>query len=146
MALEQPFYHVAIAVPDLDAAMEELSRTVGLSWGEAREAEYPDGPIRFTYSVDGPPHIELVQGSPGSPWDAADGARFDHIGFWSSSLDDDKRELHDRGMPIEVDGEELGNPIFSYHRSEISGLRVELVTEEMRPHVRGGPDAAASSS
>jgi len=39
----------------------------------------------------------------GSPWDATAGSRMDHIGYWSSDLNADKRRLVERGAPMEFD-------------------------------------------
>jgi glyoxalase/bleomycin resistance protein/dioxygenase superfamily protein len=127
-----PFYQVGIIVPDLEPAMEELGATLGLTWGTVVEAPYEPAPIRFVFSVQGPPHVELIEGPDGGPWSSAGGPRIDHIGFWSPDVQAGKRELEQRGLPIDVDGETLGNPIFSYHRAESCGMRVELVSDALR--------------
>lgn len=127
-----PFYQVGVIVPALEPAMEELGTALGLTWGTVVEVDYEPAPIRFVFSVQGPPHIELIEGPQAGPWSSAGGPRIDHIGYWSSDVAADKRELRARGLPIDVDGEQLGNPIFAYHRAEHSGMRVELVSDAMR--------------
>src|SRR4249919_1547619 len=122
-----PFYQVGIIVPDLEPAMEELGTALRLTWGRIVEVDYPPAPIRFVFSVQGPPHIELIEGPDEGPWSSAGGPRIDHVGYWSSDVAADKRELEARGLAIDVDGEQLGNPIFTYHRTEHSGMRVELI-------------------
>jgi Glyoxalase/Bleomycin resistance protein/Dioxygenase superfamily len=61
-------YHIGLTVPDLGVAMEQYAATLGFSWatihesrpevivdGERRQAE-----IAVTYSMQGPPYLELV--------------------------------------------------------------------------------------
>jgi Glyoxalase/Bleomycin resistance protein/Dioxygenase superfamily len=127
-----PFYQVGIIVPELEPAMEELGTALGLSWGAIRTGDYPPSPIRFVFSVEGPPHIELIEGPETGPWSSAGGPRLDHIGYWSQDVPADKRELEGRGLPIDADGEALGNPIFCYHRAPSSGMRVELISSAVR--------------
>ena len=131
-AIRSPFYQVGIIVGELEPAMQELSRALGVTWGEIKTGDYKPEPIRFVFSVQGPPHIELIEGGEQGPWSSAGGPRLDHIGFWSADLPADKRKLADRGLPIELDGEALGNPIFTYHRAAACGIRVELVSEVRR--------------
>ena len=77
-------YHQGVRVPDLDAAMAELGDVLSLTWCEPQTRDQslwlPDVgaatiPLRFTYSADGPQHVELLQGAPGSVWDGARAAR-----------------------------------------------------------------------
>jgi Glyoxalase/Bleomycin resistance protein/Dioxygenase superfamily len=81
-------YHIGLTVPDLGAAMAQYSATFGFTWasihestpevivdGERRQAE-----IAVTYSMQGPPYLELVQERRGSIW-GADGLALTHVGF-----------------------------------------------------------------
>jgi hypothetical protein len=129
---QHPFYQVGIIVPDLDPAMEELASALGVTWGTVVTPEYANGPKRFVFSIEGPPHIELIEGRPGSPWDCSDGPRLDHIGLWTADIQAGKARLAAAGMPIDTDGADLGNPIFTYHDAPACGMRVELVDEARR--------------
>ena len=71
-------YHQGVRVPDLDAAMDELGPALGITWcsPQAREQRVwlpGEGaatlPLRFVYSAEGPQHVELLEGPPGSIWD-----------------------------------------------------------------------------
>ena len=71
-------YHVGVRVIDLEAAMAELSEALDITWASVVEREQQawtpaDGafttPLRFTYSCEGPQHVELLQGAPGSLWE-----------------------------------------------------------------------------
>jgi hypothetical protein len=129
-----PIFHIGIVVPDLRAAQEQLGKALGLTWGEWRRERYGDWELQAVTSVEGPPHLELQQGSPGSPWDAKGQARFDHIQRWSTDLASDMAEMTGDGMAVDVDGADLGLP-FCYLRTE-GGLRVELIDDKMRPQFR----------
>ena len=75
-----PFYHVGLVVPDVHAAMEQYTQTLGLTWATPHESalkvivdgEPRVGQLAVTYSLQGPPHLELIQersGPCGAPTD-----------------------------------------------------------------------------
>jgi lactoylglutathione lyase len=87
----QDVFHVGIRVAGLEDAMEQLGAGLGLTWCEVTHRDQqmwsPTGaadvlPLRFTYSVEGPQHIELLQGPPGSVWDGHDLPGVHHMGVW----------------------------------------------------------------
>ncbi|MEV0529578.1 VOC family protein [Streptomyces sp. NPDC050439] len=108
-------------LPALGRCRVERSRV-----GPARRLGLPD---RLT--TDGPPFIELVEGAQGSPWDASAGARFDHIGFWSSDVEEGSRRLEAEGFPVDFSGCPHGRQ-FVYHRMDSVGARMELVDVSRR--------------
>jgi hypothetical protein len=64
-------FHIGVAVLDLDEAAAELTASSGLRWapvldrplrGWMQGKEYVERPARITYSVDGPMHVELIEG------------------------------------------------------------------------------------
>jgi hypothetical protein len=84
-------FHVGVVAADIDAAMAEMSRTLGLTWkggrpqemqlcifGEDRTVE-----MRIAHSVEGPPHVELIQATPDSPWAAPTAEGVHHLCYWS---------------------------------------------------------------
>lgn len=84
-------FHVGIVADDIDAAMREMSADLGISWkgGELTErALVIDGEdrrigMRIAHSVQGPPHLELIQAAPGTPWQTPSGAGVHHVCYWS---------------------------------------------------------------
>ena len=128
-------YHLGQTVPDLGAAMEQYTATFGFSWatihestpevivdGERRRAE-----IAVTYSIQGPPYLELVQERRGSIW-GADGFALTHVGFWAEDLDAGRRSLEESGLVARVrDAGRDGSPArYSYHPFG-GGMWIELV-------------------
>jgi len=124
-------YHVGFVVPDVAHAMAELTRSVGVQWNAIRDERLGSWSYRIVFSTVAP-YVELIEGPPGSPWDASDGARFDHLGWWSGALDETAARLEAHGWPIEFDGRAHGRR-FVYHRVEAIGGRIELVDARNQP-------------
>jgi len=122
-------FHVGIRVTDLAAAQQELTESLGVSW--TKPATIPmkawlPGTGRHSYdltlsfTVDGPVHIELLHGSPGSYYDVSDGgAGLHHIGVWVDDVAKVNNDLVARGYTVELAGDtpENGYGSFTYIRS-----------------------------
>jgi hypothetical protein len=118
-------FKIGMAVPDLQRAMEELTAGMGLQWSEVIETEWGDGKLRIAFSRTPRPYLELIEGPPGSPWDAGTGARVVNLGYWSADVDGDRAALEARGMPVVVDGREHGRE-WAWLAGSASGVTVEL--------------------
>lgn len=146
-------YHIGIRVRDLDSAMAEMGVALGVTWCSVQSLEQkvwtPDGglqtvPLRFTYSAEGPQHLELLEGAPGSVWHAGDAPGIHHTGVW---VDDVRAEV----AAVVADGWTIvaaqsspdeGYGVFAYVQPP-SGLIVELVWSAIEPMFQrwwnGGP-------
>ena len=133
--------HTALAVPDIETAMSFYGNALGLTWARPQQRAISirvaagdlTTEIRFTYSRQGPPHLELIEGAAGTIWAPVNGLH--HIGLWSHQLEIDAARLQHRGMSLEVAGLSRSGRQpsgFTYHRSA-HGLRVELVDAAARP-------------
>lgn len=120
------FYHLCFVVADLERATADLTRTVGVQWSPVRAGRLGDWDYCITFSLDGPPFLEVIQGPPGSPWDATAGPRFDHLGYWAADLEADQHHLTEHGAPPDFDACPYGSR-FSYHHLDSIGARIELV-------------------
>jgi hypothetical protein len=143
----QDTFHVGVRVPDLGEAMDQLSRGLGVTWAECREipAQALWTPqhglqhvhLRYTYSAQGPQHIELLEGSPGSFWDGRGDSGAHHVGVWVDSVVDDTERLVAAGWTLlgaqRDPGDGGGFGVFSYLQPP-SGLIVELVDRAVLPH------------
>ncbi|EMD25189.1 VOC family protein [Amycolatopsis azurea] len=129
------FYHLCFVVQDIELATEDLTRTLGVTWSPVRAGTLGDWDYSIVFSVEGPPFFEVIQGPVGSPWDATEGSRFDHIGYWSNDVMADKQRLADRGAQIEFDSCPYGRS-FTYHRLDSIGARIELVDLAVQPGFR----------
>ena len=126
-----PIVHIGIVVPDLDVAKQQLGAALGLAWSAVRHASYGDWELQAVASYEGPPYLELQQGSPGSPWDARGTARLDHLQRWTPDRSSDVSELIRHGVSLELDGDDVGQP-FCYLRTA-DGIRIELIEDAMQP-------------
>ena len=130
-------YHFGLVVPDLAAAVEQYSGALGFRFAKVREIPLPvlvDGKPRSvemldTYSVDGPPYVELIEERSGSTW-AADAFGMNHMGFWAKDMDVAMARLEAHGMPGRV-RDTSTPPRVSYHQAG-TGVWIELVDHSVR--------------
>src|SRR5262245_5637252 len=137
----QNYFHVGYVVPDLGAAMQRLTASAGLRWAAARTLPVtlrtPDGEIStqvsLTYSVQGPPHLELIAEQPGTIW-SGEHPGFHHLGYWTGRVADDIDALTRAGFEFEAGSVDEHGVLtrFAYLREPHTGLRVELRDEARR--------------
>jgi catechol 2,3-dioxygenase-like lactoylglutathione lyase family enzyme len=136
-------YHVGMRVPNLESAMAELGDGLGLTWAEVVEREQPIWTptggagvvsLRFTYSCEGPQHVELLQGAAGSIWDGDDRAGIHHLGIWVDDVaaETDRRLAAGWTLEMAQKSPEQGYGSMTYVRSP-SGFLLEPVTVAARP-------------
>jgi hypothetical protein len=121
-------YHVGLVVPELESAMHAYGELFGFEWatvgppriqhvvvgGERRDPE-----IAVTYSMQGPPHLELIEERSGGVWAAE--SPLNHVGFWAPDLAEAVTRLTNAGFPAMVhdvgsgDGDPASPSVFSYH-------------------------------
>lgn len=147
-------YHHGVRVPNLDAAMAELGDSLGVTWCEPQQREQQvwlpgvgasTVALRFTYSAgDGPQHIELLEGEPGSIWDGREQPGLHHMGVWSDDVAADTQRMVDLGWAVALGqrGPDEGYGAFTYVVPP-SGIIVEFVSSAIRPMFErwfaGGP-------
>lgn len=123
--------------------MDEIGAAVGVTWCQVQvrdQAVWLPGvgdttvPLRFTYSAQGPLHIELLEGAPGSIWDGRETPGLHHVGVWSDDVAGDTQAMVDQGWAVVMGqrGPEQGYGGFVYVQPP-SGLIVELVTSAIQP-------------
>ena len=136
-------YHQGVRVPDLDAAMDELGAALGITWCSPQTREQavwlPDEgattlPLRFTYSAEGPQHVELLEGPPCSIWDGREQPGLHHVGLWSDDVRGETEALLAAGWTLRLaqQAPEAGYGAFTYVQPP-SGLLVELVWSAIKP-------------
>ncbi len=139
----QRMYHQGIRVPNLESAMVELGPQLGVTWCSVQEREQnvwlPDEgvvsiPLKFTYSSEGPQHLELLEGAPGSIWDGREHPGLHHVGLWSDDVAGETKALVDAGWKLLMAQAEpaKGFGAFTYVQPP-SGLIVELVWSAIKP-------------
>ncbi|MFT6291563.1 MAG: catechol 2,3-dioxygenase-like lactoylglutathione lyase family enzyme [Ilumatobacter sp.] len=143
----QDLFHVGIRVPDLAVAMDELGASMNLIWAEVREnpAQTLWTPqngleeihLKFVYSAEGPQHIELLEGAPGSFWDGTECTGTHHVGVWVDDVAAQTNALIESGWTL-VGSQHEPSPsegfgAFTYVKPP-TGLIVELVNRDVLAH------------
>ena len=136
-------FHIGIRVADVEAAMAELGKQTGVTWASVQDRPMSvwlpaTGPavlqLAVTYSVEGPVHLELLQGTKGSIWDANDDPGAHHFGYWSDDVGADTEALVAQGWTLELAAAAPadGYGRFTYVRSP-AGYLVEPVSRASKP-------------
>lgn len=139
-------YHAAWVVDDLAAAMTSFG-AVGLQWAKPAVRNIVVGrpnreptpfSINVTYSCDGPLHVELIEGTPDSPWIPESLGRMHHLGWWVADLRATIGELERESHVLEswMVGDDGGPARFAYLRAP-GGQRIEIVDEAIKPNLMG---------
>jgi lactoylglutathione lyase len=141
----QRLYHTGIRVPDLRAAMDEIGTALGVTWAEpvhsptqacwtpATGMQHLD--LHFTYSCEGPQHIELLQGPPGSIWDGRDVPGVHHVGVWSDDVaaDTDRCIAAGWSLALAAKSPDEGYGGYTYVQAPGSAMLVEFVAAAALP-------------
>lgn len=140
-------YHTGIIVDDLDQAMASWGDALGLLWAPPRTSTVPlrcpDGvvgrEVRFTYSLQGPHYIELLEQIDPSPYlNVTGGRHVHHLGYFTNDLARAAQELEDKGFRMELSGvgDDGGVARATFHYSELSpGMWIELVSHEIAEEI-----------
>jgi Glyoxalase/Bleomycin resistance protein/Dioxygenase superfamily len=142
-------YHTGIIVDDLDEAMGSMGSALALHWAPPKRAKGPMlGPegvrereVVFTYSVEGPHHIELLQQIEAGPYlGLTGGRRVHHLGYFTDDLVRASAELEEQGFRRELSGPvehgEITRAAFHYN-PQAPGLWIELVAGEIAGEIGG---------
>jgi catechol 2,3-dioxygenase-like lactoylglutathione lyase family enzyme len=125
--------HIGIVVPDLERAMEEMTRFLGLRWTPPQERPDGERTLRVAFSLS-TPRIELIQGNPGGVWDTAGGPRIDHLAFWIPDFEATDARATELDIETEAAGRASWGGRWAYVRSPATGARIELCDSKGREH------------
>jgi hypothetical protein len=140
-------YHTGIVVDDVDAAKEEYSDLMGVTWGPEGEADVPvwmpEGArmmsFRYAYTSQGPHRLELVRPTPGTIWTVSGVGQAHHLGYWCDDVPAVSAELSRRGLTLRakigVDDPDA-DADFVMHQAR-SGVYIELVASSNRERMFG---------
>lgn len=132
-------FHTGVVVDDLDESMGLLTALSDIRWAPPQLTTTPmTGPkghipreVRFTYSLEGPHYIELLQQLDTAAYDPLTGGRrIHHLGYLARDLEADARRLDAAGFRMEMRGIDEGGGYSraTYHYSDLfPGMWIELV-------------------
>ena len=132
------FFHIGIVVADMKAGMDDMSRRFAVTFPDAREAnvrmrwrgEEQQVTVKFVYSREGPPYIELLEAVPGTVWEATG---IHHLGVFCNGMEGEIDRLvadgytHE-GASLGADGSLQG----AQYITNNSGVRLEFQRGEFR--------------
>jgi catechol 2,3-dioxygenase-like lactoylglutathione lyase family enzyme len=137
------YFHVGVLVADLDEAIADFTRVLEIEFNPPTvmdvEVSDDDGPpvrqVRVSYSRQGPPYLELMQGQPSGFLSLARGEGVHHLGLWvpagtSADLAASSRFCALRPIARVNNGVQVLTDPASLH-----GVPLELVDEARRPGV-----------
>lgn len=133
-------FHIGVATNDLEGSMRELGAALGVTWTEpsceGRVFQGVDGTSqpqpRSCISREGPIHIDLMVGQPGSVW-AANGPRLHHFAYWTNDLRGDITRLAAEGWKLELTlPDPEGHPSVFAYLVRNDGFRLELIDDAGR--------------
>ena len=132
-------YHIGVVVDDIDRGMAEVAAQMGVTWAPRRVASVSvrEGPgvrayaLDVVYSRQGPPFLELIEGSGRGVWSAGGGPRLHHLGVFVDDLAAEAARLESLGMVTEAAGvgsdpDDPSPALFAYLLGS-TGVRIELV-------------------
>lgn len=140
----QQLFHTGIRVADIDAAMDEMGDTLGVTWASvqhnpAQQVWTPDAGLQlveltFVYSNEGPQHIELLMSPAGSIWHSGDAPGVHHLGVWVDDVAAETQKCLDAGWSVAAAGAAPADNwgAFTYVVPP-SGPIVELVWSAIKP-------------
>ena len=108
MIIMTSIWHFALAVPDLEEAMDQVGEAFKVSWRPIHRAETvlrdehgQEHQVEcvFTFSEGGPPSIEMWQAVPGTPLATPGDTWLHHIGYWVDDLPEESERLDGLGWP-----------------------------------------------
>ncbi|WP_329378805.1 VOC family protein [Streptomyces sp. NBC_01716] len=152
-------YHTGIIADSLDNAMAAMGDALRLDWAPPLTStvplECPDGivgrEVRFTYSLQGPHFIELLEQIDPAPYlNVTGGRRVHHLGYYTDDLRAAAAMLEAKGYRRELNGVDedggIGRATFHYN-PESPGMWIELVSHEVAEQIDGWiADAAAAKN
>jgi hypothetical protein len=137
--VEGQLFHVGLLTTDLAAGMDEIGKSAGVTWATVRDKPmdvwlpdkgYITMEINLTFSKEsqGGVRLELIQGSPNTPVDPAQGTGLHHFGYFVENPAAETERLLALGgtLVMSAASPEDGYGRFTYVRTA-SGMLVEPV-------------------
>jgi len=101
------YHHVCLIVDDVDAAIAEVGSGLGITFHPPRTADFGGATFPVTYSVEGPPFVELTERTDGILLDTNG---LHHIGIYDETPTETRARVEAAGFELEVDGEDGYKP------------------------------------
>jgi catechol 2,3-dioxygenase-like lactoylglutathione lyase family enzyme len=134
-----PHSHVGFLVRDLEAAMARFSSVLGVTFNEPRKVRFDrledpeprSAEIRVTFSREGPPHYELIEGDGRGIYSLEHGEGVHHVGVWEDGAQQRMAALLAQGVTSEARTVLPDGSVLSWFNDpgDLHGVRVEFVDD-----------------
>jgi hypothetical protein len=136
-------YHTGVIVDDLEAAMHLWGSALGLHWAPPLTSSVPllcptgvePREVVFTYSLEGPHHIELLEQVNPAPYlNLTGGRHIHHLGYFTTDLPGESARLEGLGLRRELSGVAKDGAVAraTFHIHPVSpGMWIELVDQSV---------------
>ncbi|HEX3613222.1 MAG TPA: VOC family protein [Sporichthyaceae bacterium] len=136
-------FHTGVIVDDLEVASQLWTAAFGFHWAPPKTAATPmrcpagvvPREVRFTYSLEGPHHVELLeQVDPGPYLHLSTDRHIHHVGYYTDDLRGQSARLEQLGFPAELSGVGADGGVHraTYHRHPVQpGMWIELVDDSV---------------
>jgi hypothetical protein len=139
----RPAYHVAFLVRDIDVAIPDFEKALGLTFRKPEpltRIDNPDGTpgaaVLSTYSHQGPPYVQLIEGQPSGIYGIDQGEGLHHFGVWVDDAAESQAALGQDGLRSQWQFARDDQITAWYsHPDDLHGVRVEYTGEAVRPGV-----------
>ena len=136
----KPAYHVAFLVADIQAGIKDFGSALGLTFRPVQTlTAVPDGsggekPVLSSYSFEGPPYVQLIEGQAGGVYGLQGGEGFHHFGVWVDDAQECRQVLGAEGLRSQHHFGPDDAIIAWYNEpADLHGIRVEYTGEVVRP-------------
>ena len=132
------FFHIGIVVEDMQRGMDDIARRFAVTFPDARDAnvrirygdEEQQVAVKFVYSREGPPYLELIEAVPGTVWEKVG---IHHLGVFCDAMENEIEKLVSEGYTHEAASLGPDNSLQgAQYITNNSGVRLEFQRGEFR--------------
>jgi len=129
-------FHYGLVVEDIDAAMDSLGRHLELTWAPLQEipvhvrtgsGENVTENLRFTYSAQGPPNLELIESMERRLWSPGPTGHLHHVGAYDDDFAGALERFTSDGSVLEFGGGRGDDPQGFAYFLVPGGARIEII-------------------
>ena len=136
-------YHVAFLVADIEAGIEHFGTALGLTFRPVQslttvpdETGEGERAVRSSYSLEGPPYVQLIEGHERGIYGLENGEGFHHFGVWVDDARECRQVLGAQGLRSQLHFGPDDDIVAWYNEpADLHGIRVEYTGEAVRPGV-----------
>lgn len=141
----ETYFHIGVIVPDLEKAMEDFSRVLGLTFAEPTRVHIPflsdpdphPHDVHVTFSEDGPPYYELIEAHGDGIFSAREERKILYLGMYEPDMVGRIATLREQGIGIDAAArfEEGATPDWIITKPDVLGVRLEYVDSRDKPGI-----------